>query len=62
MIRDAGFDAVSLWWEEKHPRGRTLRHLAPDMVRKTGLYLDNMHVPYYCCNDLWSPEESTRRV
>lgn len=31
-----------------------MRHLAPDLVRKAGLYLDNLHVPYFACNDLWS--------
>jgi sugar phosphate isomerase/epimerase len=60
FFRDAGFDAISLWWEERHERARELRHLAPEMIRKTGLYIDNIHVPYYCCNDLWSSDAIAR--
>lgn len=62
MIRDAGFGATCLWWEEERPEARRLRHLAPDIVRKNGLHLDNIHVPYRWCNDLWSPKEERRRA
>ncbi|PCJ62467.1 MAG: sugar phosphate isomerase [Candidatus Hydrogenedentota bacterium] len=61
LFHDAGFDTISLWWEERHERARELRHLAPDMIRNTGLYIDNIHVPYYCCNDLWSEDSVTRK-
>lgn len=61
MIRDAGFDATSVWWEEDHARGRRLRHLAPGMVRKAGLTLDNVHVPYNRCAALWSADASERK-
>lgn len=60
MIRDAGFDATALWWEEDRAEIRRMRHLAPDMVRKAGLYLDNIHVPYKGCNALWSPDPDER--
>ena len=36
MIRDAGFGATCLWWEEEREEARRLRHLAPDIVRKNG--------------------------
>ena len=62
MIRDAGFGSTCLWWEEGRPEVRRLRHLAPDIVRKQGLRLDNIHVPYRWCNDLWSPKEERRRA
>lgn len=60
MIRDAGFSATCLWWEEDHPEGRRLRSLAPDIVRGKGLYIDNIHVPYRWCSDLWSPKDDRR--
>ncbi len=60
MIRDAGFEATSLWWEEENEPRRRLRHLVPDMVRRIGLHIDNIHVPYAGCNDLWSENDETR--
>ncbi len=62
MIRDAGFGATCLWWEEERVEVRRLRHLAPDIVRKHGLRLDNIHVPYRWCNDLWSLKDDRRRA
>lgn len=34
----------------------------PDMVRETDLYLENAHVPYERCNDLWSPDPGVRKT
>ncbi len=61
MIHDAGFSATSIWWEERNEQRRRLRHLAPEVVRKAGLLLENIHVPYYNCADLWSPDPDKRR-
>ena len=62
IIRDAGFGWTCLWWEEERPEARPMRHLAPDLVRKHGLNLDNIHVPYRWCNDLWNPKDGRRRA
>mgnify|MGYP000362660106 CR=1 FL=1 len=48
LIKDAGFDAVSLWWGEENRR----KH--PDMARKVGLEIDNIHMPFSHPNDLWT--------
>ncbi len=61
LIRAAGFDATALWWEvEEEPR-RTLVHGMPGYARDAGLYVDNAHVPYSCCNGFWSPDAAVRR-
>jgi len=60
IIKDAGFEATSVWWEEKDAEKRKLRHLAPDAVRGAGLYLENIHVPYRGCNDLWASDTAKR--
>ncbi|MCH7911214.1 MAG: sugar phosphate isomerase/epimerase [Candidatus Hydrogenedentes bacterium] len=60
MIRDAGFDATCLWWEERNEGIRRMRHRAPDLVREAGLRIDNLHVPYQGCAELWSPVDDTR--
>ena len=53
MIRDAGFGATALWWGEDSDRARELRAIVPDLVRNAGLFIDNIHVPYQGCNELW---------
>jgi L-ribulose-5-phosphate 3-epimerase len=47
MIKYAGFEATSLWW------GDESKHLQPEMARKLGLQIDNIHTPFNHPNDLW---------
>ena len=61
MIRGAGFAVTSVWWDEDNETRRRLRHLCPELVRHAGLILDNIHVPYRGCNELWSPVADERR-
>ncbi len=60
VLREAGFDATALWWEHQRLEIREIRDRAPDMVRRAGLDLDHLHVPYFACNELWSLVESDR--
>ncbi len=54
LIKEAGFDATTLWWEDEETLGGLEKNDMPDLVRKGGLVLENIHVPYDHCNDLWS--------
>jgi L-ribulose-5-phosphate 3-epimerase len=47
MIKRAGFDATSLWWGDED------KNLQPEMARKIGLQIDNIHTPFNHPNDLW---------
>lgn len=40
LIKETGFDAVSLWWGDED------RNNQPDMAREFGLNIDNIHVPF----------------
>lgn len=60
LIREAGFGSTAIWWEEKNPRIRELRHRAPELIRDAGLGLDNIHAPYYACRELWSDKAADR--
>jgi sugar phosphate isomerase/epimerase len=46
-IKDAGFHATSLWWDEYN------KQYHPDMARKCGLEIDNIHTPFNNANDFW---------
>lgn len=47
MVKQAGFDATSLWWGDED------KHLQPEMARKIGLEIDNIHAPFNHPNELW---------
>ena len=47
LIKQAGFDATILWWQEDD------KHLQPEMARKIGLEVENIHVPFNNPNSLW---------
>ena len=40
LIKEAGFDATSLWWAEAD------RNFQPDMARRIGLEIDNIHLQF----------------
>lgn len=68
MIKESGFDGVMLWWEDKHIEGGDVITIyQPDIARRYGLYIENMHMPYYKMADLiWKDgidgEDYTRYV
>jgi sugar phosphate isomerase/epimerase len=47
LIKEAGFDATSLWWGDEN------KHLQPEMAKKIGLDIDNIHTPFNHPNELW---------
>lgn len=62
IIRAAGFEAVSVWWEEDRDGAWELRERVPGAVRDAGLVLDHLHVPYRGCDALWSRDGDVRRA
>lgn len=60
MIKEAGFDGVSIWWEDEKAFDREKKEEIPTLVRSTGLYLENIHLPYHLSNDLWSVDREVR--
>lgn len=50
LIKQAGFDATILWWEDDSDDSK---HGQPEMVRKIGLEIDNIHAPFQNANQLW---------
>jgi len=49
FIKQAGFDATSLWWSGDG------RHKQPELARSVGLEIDNVHAPFQNANVLWLP-------
>ncbi|MEN6419291.1 MAG: TIM barrel protein [Clostridiaceae bacterium] len=51
LIKAAGFDGVLLWWSEYLGRGDYRG--GPELARKAGLYVENIHAPFQVQDGLW---------
>jgi len=51
IIKQAGFDGVMLWWSET--LGNADYRSAPQLARQAGLFVENVHTPYWNTNDIW---------
>ena len=61
LIKDTGFDATCLWWEDEvYPKTIPVDHM-PAMVKDAGLFLDNIHCPYMGADRFWSESKSARQ-
>ncbi|MDI3480847.1 MAG: hypothetical protein PWQ97_502 [Tepidanaerobacteraceae bacterium] len=60
LIKGAGFNATSIWWEDEQEPFVIHKQDMPEMVKKAGLVLENIHVPYNNSNDLWSEKKQDR--
>lgn len=60
LIREAGFEATSLWWESEDLPYPVKREDMPRLVREAGLFLENIHVPFNDSDALWSEDEAAR--
>jgi sugar phosphate isomerase/epimerase len=54
LIKDTGFDNVLLWWGNEYaPNGEDKNQL-PEMARKAGLEIENVHMPFEETNYIWT--------
>lgn len=60
LIKEAGFEATSIWWEDEDTPWLVKKESMPQLVRDRGLVLENLHVPYNDSSELWSENESVR--
>ena len=51
LIKQAGFDGVSLWWSGEF--GRPDYRDAPGLAANAGLFVENVHAPFEGINNLW---------
>ncbi len=60
LIKKAGFDAATIWWEDEIGSPKIKKEKMPNIVRESGLILENIHVPYDDADDLWSESKTLR--
>ncbi|MGL4607542.1 MAG: sugar phosphate isomerase/epimerase family protein [Eubacteriaceae bacterium] len=60
IIRDAGFEEAMISWEDECPPWEIKKELFPEIVKKHGLEITNIHCPFIGYNDIW--EESRIQI
>lgn len=60
LIKEAGFKAASLWWEDENAPFPMKKESMPRLIREKGLLLENIHVPDNNSDALWSEREPER--
>ena len=50
LIKAAGFDGTSFWWSDKYDADYRSH---PDIARKAGLFVENVHAPFEKMNNIW---------
>lgn len=51
LIKEAGFDGILLWWSEH--LGRNDYRNGPQIVRDSGLIIENIHTPFQIQDNIW---------
>ncbi|MCQ2560055.1 MAG: sugar phosphate isomerase/epimerase [Clostridia bacterium] len=54
IIKAAGFQAASLWWEEYDPVNEIPLLKQPEVLQRAGLAIDYVHAPFININDIWT--------
>ncbi|WKY47453.1 sugar phosphate isomerase/epimerase [Eubacteriaceae bacterium ES3] len=53
MIAEGGFDAAMISWEDEFEPWALEKEEFPEIVRKLGLEITNIHAPFMGYNDIW---------
>ena len=51
LIKQTGFDGVTLWWSDDF--GNADYRDYPELARKAGLFIENIHAPFGYINNFW---------
>ncbi|WP_242966395.1 sugar phosphate isomerase/epimerase [Clostridium sp. BSD9I1] len=66
IIKESGFDAVSIWWEDEFQDTQNSIVLKkdniPEIISKYGLILENIHAPFTNTSDFWKGDLTTRKT
>ncbi|MTI68334.1 MAG: sugar phosphate isomerase/epimerase [Firmicutes bacterium] len=58
MIKNGGFDSTMLWWDEELFSKEGKKNFKS--IKDSNLNIENLHVPYFECDALWSSDNKRR--
>jgi len=53
LIKNAGFQSVMTWWGEESKEKNEPKELKPEIIRRHGLKLENVHFPFNGIDAIW---------
>ncbi len=53
LIKEAGFTSVLLMWSDEYQPDGPALYEYPEIIRKEGLRIENVHLPFTCSNGIW---------
>jgi sugar phosphate isomerase/epimerase len=53
LIKEAGFTSMMLWWSDEHQHPEDKKEDHPAAIRKLGLRIENVHLPFIHSNGIW---------
>ena len=53
LIKQVGFNSTCLWWADDNIGDDGDKNRLPDLARKYGLEVENIHTPFSNVNSLW---------
>jgi L-ribulose-5-phosphate 3-epimerase len=53
LIKVAGYDGTMIWWGFIDEAFNIEKHKNPEIARKQGLFIENIHTPFISSNDIW---------
>lgn len=53
LIKEAGFTSVMLMWSDEYQPPGANKEEYPDFIRKLGLRIENVHLPFSYANGIW---------
>ena len=62
LIKEAGFDSVFLWWGDEFADYIDSKNLLPEMARKAGLEVENIHAPFDKANCIWTESVNAENI
>jgi len=62
LIKEAGFQSVMIWWEDEADEYTVPKQQQPEIVRKSGLKLDNAHLEFANVNTMWEDSLAGQEV
>lgn len=61
-IKEAGFDSVFFWWGDDYTDFDGPKLILPELARKKGLEVQNVHAPYMTINSIWEDNIAGRET
>lgn len=54
LMKRVGIDSTFIWWGDEYAGIDGPKEKHPEMARRNGLYIENVHMPFSSANEIWT--------